>query len=294
MMVRRRLSRLALLAAALAAALALAGFAVAEAGHELEIRPTQEVYSADEDVVLTVKNNGTAPAEGTPSFEVRECSVGGHLCQDPVASWTGEHRQLAPGESFQVTWDKRTDDGDPAPEGAYVAHLTWEGSTGTQETESPAFSIEEAPASPDRPVITVHEPRRGEPLRSTSVHVDVTVQAKAPLRSFHASVGDKVLADRNSPGTDQVHLDRTVELSPGVHVLAVQATDEEDRTNRTTLPLVVAPQERVQTGPLEFAVTDDGAFENVRVDGILLFERIDTSAPTTRLHAEPSPLGLGL
>ncbi len=275
--------------------LAAANPASAQDASNIEIHPTQPVYHAHEDVHLTVTNNASTPTTGTPTIEIRHCTLGERLCDanhDVLATWTEQRRELAPGESFQTTWDQRTDDGDPAPEGAYTAHLTWETPQGTQHTTSPAFSLDPAPShDEDAPRITVHEPQPDDVIGSTTATIHVEIHAQAPLTHVRLQAGDTTLpADANGQDTLTVH--DTLELDPGRYTLTVDARDDDDATNRTTLPFTVAPQGRLTAGTLGFNVGNDGSFQDVTVDDVPLFERVETTGPTNPLQGDSSPLGI--
>lgn len=296
----RRAPLVAILAlATLAAAIPAPGLAQTSSG-QLEIHPAQMVFEAGEPVRLVITNNGTTPAEGTPSIEIHHCPVQG-LCaaqERTVHRWTGDRTQLAPGENMTVRWDRRTQAGDDAPEGTYEAHLRWNRTQGTDASaDSERFRLENATqAQGDQadPQVTVLEPAEGIPVPSRNVSVLLRSRSSAGLDTVRVTVDEDLVADRQSIDGRWLNLSAEIELAPGPHILRVSARDDEGRVDRSTVNFTVAPGSLQSAGALRFRASEEGGLSQVRVDGRPLFDRVRTTEPSAELEPAPSSLALVL
>lgn len=259
----------------------------------LELDASQTEYAPNEAVALILTNNGTQPTHGTPTLTIHECNtlLEDQICRETVHTWTGDERTLEPDETLQIPWDKTNQDGEPANEAHHQATLEWDTPQGTQTVESDTFYLHDPITTPpDAPEITIHQPTQGA-LSTTTVPLHVTITARSPLEAVHILVDGETLETAHNLGTDTHETQRTLQQAPGAHTLTVQTRDADGRANETTLSYTVAPNQRTTSGPLGFDTLDEGEFEDVRIEGVPLFTKVETTTPGT-LHARTATLGL--
>lgn len=285
---------IAILAAALALSMALplvGPAANAQTGDGLTIAPARSVFEPGESVRLTVWNNGTAPRQGVPTILVHHCPTAG-LCaatEEQVHEWRGEETHLAPGQNMTVRWDRRTTDGSDAPEGAYEAHLRWNGTAGTRDgqADSRRFDLRNGTATPDpdAPDIRIVSPLDGDRLPTGPVPFEVEVTGKTELREVRVSLDGRVVEVRQDISQRQVTVSGSVALPPGSHVLHASAQDAQDRANRTTTLFAVIP--RPPAGPLgvTYDPIPEGGLADIRVGDTVVFEQIRPDRPSTPMEA---------
>lgn len=276
---------------------AVAASAPAASDQGTAIWPSESTFADDEAVVLVVSNNGSTPVQGTPHIEVHHCPIGQDVCSPyevTVHEWTGEPTTLAPGETLEHVWNRTTDDGEPAPEGTYEAHLTWENATGSTASDtSPRFKLENGTGPPqghdtEAPRIDVRQPAPGATEEDRRVHIDVRVTATEDLESVEVRVDDQTVSGQQSIRAKHFNATTLVDLDPGTHVLEVTARDEAGRANRTSSLFTVAPPAVLTAGPLTFEATRTGDLDDVAFEGQLLFDRVTANGEGAGFRVDTS------